>query len=569
MIHRTGNPDSFRWRQLLALICSLVMANTVQGQLSVTVDRTQISEADAVALTVTIRNSQNQGGPNFASLDRDFQILRQSGPNQSTKITSVNGRSTTETSTSWEVLLRPRRLGQLVIPAFRLGNDRSDPIVINVVRQSAAEKRKKEELVFFDTSVDTNKVYVQGQIIYSIKLYYVENISGDFPAAPAVKDAVVETIENERRYDAVANNRRYYILEKRYAIYPQRSGQLTIPKQAFSGTRTGRGFFSTSREQVMALSEAHTITVNAKPASFVGENWLPAKSLKISESWSEPPANFTVGEPINRTLSMTVDGLAVSLLPLFENTEIEGTKTYKDPAAESQKVSQEGIVSTRSTTIGIVPTRDGAIVIPEIVIPWWNTKTDLLEVARIPSSTYIVKASAQVQPLVPQVATQPQTRVTRGEVSEQPIPAIQTDLWMYVAAAMFLLWLITLLLWWHQSAQPSLAEPEEEDNGASKSDLYRRLITACKANQAATARNLLFIWGKAKYPTIDSTRELAVITHSEALTDEIKNLETCLYSPNGSTEWDGANLLTLVEELNKHKRARHKKAALVEALNPV
>ena len=173
MIHRTGNPDSFRWRQLLALICSLVMANTVQGQLSVTVDRTQISEADAVALTVTIRNSQNQGGPNFASLDRDFQILRQSGPNQSTKITSVNGRSTTETSTSWEVLLRPRRLGQLVIPAFRLGNDRSDPIVINVVRQSAAEKRKKEELVFFDTSVDTNKVYVQGQIIYSIKLCYV------------------------------------------------------------------------------------------------------------------------------------------------------------------------------------------------------------------------------------------------------------------------------------------------------------------------------------------------------------------------------------------------------------
>ncbi|HIL94282.1 MAG TPA: hypothetical protein EYG51_00005, partial [Pseudomonadales bacterium] len=238
MTRQTGN----FLRACLFVVTSIAFTSITSSafaQLSVTVDRTQITEADLVRLNIRVDNVTTSSNPDFGALERDFEILAALGPNQNSRISIVNGRQTSEVHTTWELRLRARRLGQLIIPAFKIGDQSSQPIRIEVVKQSAAMKQKMDQLVFFDTSVDHTNIYVQGQIIYTIRLFYIENISGDFPAPPELGDAVIETIESERRYDTITNGRRYYVLEKRYAIYPQRSGELVIPRQAFSGSRVG------------------------------------------------------------------------------------------------------------------------------------------------------------------------------------------------------------------------------------------------------------------------------------------------------------------------------------------
>ena len=134
--------------------------------------------------------------------------------------------------------------------------------------------------MFFETEVDRDEVYVQGELVYTRRLYYKENVDGTMPALE-INSAIVETLQPQQRYNTTKARQRFFVLEEQYAIYPQSSGTLTIPEQIFSGSRRARGFFSRS-EAVMTRSKEHVISVLPKPAAFTGHDWLPAKALEIS-----------------------------------------------------------------------------------------------------------------------------------------------------------------------------------------------------------------------------------------------------------------------------------------------
>ncbi len=559
MIHLTGK----RWLLGLSFLGCMLGSMLAVAELSVTVDRTEISDADLVKLTIRIDNATSSSNPDFRALEQDFEIMQRSGPNQSSRISIVNGRQTSEVYVSWEFRLRPKRLGLLTIPAFRIGSDVSRPIQIRVNQQSEAMKRKMSQLVFFETSVDTKETYVQGQILYTVKLYYVENISGDFPAPPNLSDAVVETIENESRYEAITNGRRYYVLEKRYGIYPQKSGRLTIPAQTFSGYRVGPGFFST-REPVLSRSESHTIEVNPRPASFTGEHWLPAAEVKLEANWLNGQPDFVVGEPVNRSIEMTAKGVAVSLLPEMPPMEVDGVKTYQDPPVEEQTVTTEGINAKQTTVVGIVPTRAGPMTLPEIRIPWWNTRTDQLEYAVIPAQTFQVAPSPSAPVVVPNAPQE----IPATETQPGPVTTSDTRLWQGLAAAFGLLWLATVCLWFFQSRsrqtnvnQTTGAQPET----MSAAKALKQLEQACRAGDGLAAQRSLLVWAQHQYPGIHSLQDLTRQCGDHALQAAIKQLEQQLFSSTASGQWQGQDLITAVKSL---KPGAIKTAPGLAALNP-
>lgn len=534
------------------------------ASLSVTVDRTEISDADLLKLTLLVRDTTTATNPDFRALEPDFEIVQRSGPNQSSKISIINGRQSSEVTVAWELRLRPKRLGTLTIPAFQMGSDVSRPININVRRQSEAMKQKMSQLVFFDTSVDTTETYVQGQIIYTIKLYYVENISGDFPPMPALPDAVVETIESERRYDAITNGRRYYVLEKRYGIYPQKSGLLTIPGQTFSGFRVGPGFFST-REPILTRSEAHPITVKAKPAEFTGDHWLPATNVTIEESWIGGAPEFIVGEPVNRSIVIAASGVAASLLPPLNDAPIEGAKTYQDPAVEEQNLTADGIDSTQTIVVGIVPTRAGSLNLPAIEIPWWNTKTDQLEVAIIDAQSFEVKASPKNQQVTP--VSQPV--VAEAPVVGSPRGAIIETYWQYLAIGMFALWLITMAMWYFQARRSSPAPVDAKPSlGPNLAEALKQLKSACRGSDAKLAQALTVQWGNLKYSNIHSLQELTRVTADSELRAAINELEAGLYSPDATGSWNGQSLWKAIQFIEQRKGQKKKSSRLTPTLNP-
>jgi hypothetical protein len=551
-----------------AILLMLVTFSSAAFSLIVSVDRTRISEADQLRLNIKV-NEALTGQLEFDFLTKDFEILRVAGPNQNTKMSIINGKSSREVSTSWDLILRAKRLGRVTIPRIQINSSISDAIVIEVIPQTAEMKSKTNELVFVDTSVDTSEAYVQGQIIYTIKLHYVDVITGEIPAEPKIENAIIETIENEKRYETYVNNRRYFVYEKRFAIFPQRSGVLEIPRVTFTGSKVGRGFFS-NREPIMAFSETHTVTVKPKPNGFTGEHWLPAKAVNITETWSSESRQLTVGEPINRNITITVHGQAATLLPIIDAIDIQGAKSYKDPEVQNQTITDAGIVATSKTTVGIVPTQSGKLILPAWELAWWNTVTDKMEIASLPAQEFSVIASSQ--PLTVERSLEPsqpnQTLISESALARQT--AVEgPNYWQLLSGVIMIVWFITLFLLFKARRRPAQAPIEETPTQtSSETELFNKLQEACQKNHAANARNLLFLWGKARLPNIDSTRDLALHYASDELLSEIEKLEASLYSPTHPKDWLGAGLRDITQVLSATKQDKKSPHALMSTMNP-
>ena len=551
----------------LLIAAIMLLGNVAWAGLTATVDRSIISDLDLVTLTVRASDQAADANVDFSSLQRDFEIITESN-RQNSSMSIINGRRTSVVYKDHVLTLSPKRMGNLFIPSFSAGNDRSQPITIRVQQQTASQRQRMNQFVFFETSVDTNNPYVQGQIIYSVKLFYTDAIGGDFPEPPNLPDTVVEALETEKRYESIVDGQRYYVLEKRYALFPQRSGTLEIPRERFVGTR-GRGGVFSQRQRVNATSESHTITVKTIPASFSGENWIPAKALGVKEAWTEASPVFRVGEPVNRQLAISAIGLSDAVLPQLGEMKVDNAKVYADPPATENRISPDGITALQITTVGVVPTKEGDLILPEIRIPWWNTQTDREEVAIIAAATYkVLPALSETNNIT--TVTVPLSELNQPTFISEPIKPY----WQWAAIAFGFLWLLSSWQWLilkrkvraMESANvtrhevPALRDPDESRE-------FGELKKACTRNRPADAHRQLFLWGKARFPEIHSVLDLCRL--DPRLTEEISLLETHLFGEGDKGSWRGKDILKVAGELRNRKTQKHKDSALETELNPI
>ena len=535
------------------------------GALVASVDRTIISDQDRITLTVRASDEAFSAEPDFSAIGANFEIVSTTSRSNSS-ISFINGKTSAVSYKDYELVLRPKRIGALTIPPIPAGNALSQPIRILVQQQTPSQRAQMNRLVFFETDVDTTETYVQGQVLYTIKLFYTDKVSGDFSQTPVLSDAVVETLETEKRYESIRDGRRYYVLEKRYAIFPQRSGVLTIPQARFRGN-LGRGGFFSERQTVHAISDAHTVKVKTIPESFSGDTWIPAGALDVTASWSEAPPTFRVGEPVNRKVTISATGLPASLLPLMEAMTIENAKVYADPPVTENQVGTDGITALQMTTFGIVPTREGRITLPEIRLLWWNTQTDREEVTVIPAASHPV-----LPPLVNSVTAlvgAAPIGYPGGEMIRQEIPPY----WQWAAIALGLLWLFSTWRWF--SAGRQLDALKSAHNNHQETVLfddpdeareYKALKDACAGNKPAIAHRQLFLWARANFPRITSIADLVKL-HPD-LAPEIKDLEARLYGKETSTNWRGTRLIKLVNGLRSGGGNPRRRRSLEASLNP-
>ena len=168
-----------KWTILLLLLAQ----GTVHAGLTSTVERTIVSDLDLVVLTIRATDEDFATKIDFSPLNKDFEIINQSS-RENRSISIVNGQTTNVSYKDHVFTLRPRKVGEIFIPALKGGGKATRPIRIKVTAQTNSQIQRMRELVFFETSVDKNSIFVQEQILYSVKLFYSESIRGDFQIRP-------------------------------------------------------------------------------------------------------------------------------------------------------------------------------------------------------------------------------------------------------------------------------------------------------------------------------------------------------------------------------------------------
>jgi hypothetical protein len=534
------------WLALALLLGELLFGELSNAAVTATVDRNQISEFDLLTLTVRVTDRTNVE-PDWQVLDKDFQLVNQQSQ-QNSSISLVNGRQTSRTYVDYQVTLRPRRQGNLVIPAIVIGTERTNPITIAVLPQSAALTNQMRQVLFFETLVDQTEIYVQAQLLYTVRLYYADSISGDFPAPPDLDNAVVEIIENEKRFETVVNNRRYYVLEKRYAIFPQASGTLMLPPESFVGTR-GRGGLFSARERINASSEGHQIRVLPVPDSYQGQSWLPAQEVTLRSVMNKPDSPLVVGDAINQVITLQAAGVTGALLPELAYPDSSDARIYIDQPVIEEFASEAGIASESVLTIGIVPTAEGTLTLPALTVSWWDTQADKPRQTTLEGFSLSVGASPVIrtnQPLTP-----PSPPLSAPDNPQFTALQNRIEQLIWLVALVTCAWLATAFGWLRSNRTPKVV-----DSAVSIREYeLGRLKRALKKHDAEGTLAELQHWRQAVYPEMQSLADVARL--EPRLRQMLNDLEADRYRGiGGQHPWDPAALLSLIEALTAKADAR-------------
>ncbi|MEZ5572456.1 MAG: BatD family protein [Halioglobus sp.] len=538
------------------LFASLVMlvtlaAGLAHGAVTANVDRNRVSLGDTLRLTITATDDEEISDQVLNPLQTDFEILNRS---TSSNTSIINGRISQ--SRQMIVELAPRKEGTFQVPALQIDGKTTSPITIAVT--PATDTHSDGQAVVFEAEVDHDSVYVQGQIILTLRVQQSVNLEGRSVSELKLDNAFVKPLE-QHSFQRTINGVPWLVDELRYAIFPEHSGTLEIPAQVFSGRidQGRRSFFDIGRggQQVRRSTQPLSITVLPKPASFGTSDWLPARNLTLQENWSIEPDKLHVGESATRTIRIVGEGLQGAQLPPVMFTPIEGLKYYPDQPNISEQETSNGLEGIREDSAAVVPTQAGRYVIPEIRIPWWDTQTDQLQYAVLPERTITVLAA---QPghdapsnAIPATAGDVNTVVPATPSYPAALPQ-QPLIWQILFAVSTLGWLVTALFLWRRRAPTDATYPRAVENVAEK-QAFKQLLLACAAGNAPEARAACVSWANALAPErkIVSLEQVAELFRDQDLTAQLTSLDATLYRPESAT-WVGDALADCARRMRRH-----------------
>jgi len=381
---------------MLTLCLSLqeLAAQTIEAS----VDRDQIARGETLVYTIRIYEQRQGMQLDLTPLTDDFDVL---GTRTSSQVRSING--AVESWTDYIITLFPLNEGEIEIPAIEISDTQTTPIIVTVSNEGPRSNQDSDEL-FLEIEVNKETVYVQEQLLFTIKLYYTINgIRNPQFTELEMDDTVIQLIGSPNQYENLIEGVRYGVYEKRYVIFPQRSGPLQIPDILFRGEVTDGSsnfvFRNLNTRRVTAFIDGITIGVKERPAAaLTNDTWLPVTNLSLEEEWNTDINNLRVGDSIERTITMIADGLDGAVLPPFSPEDISGLNIYSEPADIERNYVDGSIVGSRTETSTLVATESGQIEIPEIQIPWWNVETDTLETSVIPATIIEVASITGVVP---------------------------------------------------------------------------------------------------------------------------------------------------------------------------
>lgn len=450
--------------------------------------------------------------------------------------------------------LVPRSTGPMKLSPIRVRgtldgaplNKRTAPLELEVLSTASAGAGEGREIgprdLFLEAEIDKPAPYVQEQVRYTVRLFRSVALENATLSPPKVSggDAVIERVGKDRQYRKKRGDRRYAVTERRFVVFPQTSGLLTIdPIQLqasvplpYAGGGTSGFWNRPLTKPVRIESRALELTVRAPPAD-APDPWLPARRVTLSEKWPEEDS-LKVGTPITRHIIVTGDEMLASQLPELQVTLPEAVKSYPEQPQREDTAGQDGVSGRLEQTVALIPAQAGTFTVPAIELSWWNTRTDEKETLRLPAHVLHVAAGAEAAP--------PGDTAAAGA----PAPAPRTGWW--TSLGLGIAWALTLGLWWWDRRR--LVDPNRDAVPDAAVESRRRtekkLQQACRAGDPRRARDALLDWARVCWPG-HPPRSLGTLARmaDEAAAAEIGALQQVLYAPEGAS-WQGDGLYRAV-----------------------
>ncbi|MCW8924855.1 MAG: BatD family protein, partial [Xanthomonadales bacterium] len=523
------------WAMITLMMTAIAQAAPVTAKL----DRNSAVVGETVTLTLQTTDPDQSLDTDLAVLQADFDVLNQ---RSETQMSFINGRQTA--SVRLVITLEPKHAGDLQIPALKLPGVTTTPLTLKVTPPPELAPGQAEP-VFIEVSVqpESGPYYVLSQVSLMVRIFYQANLTEAAINPPAPTQAAVRLLD-EVPYQSERNGERYRVLERRYAIFPERSGTLTIPPMQLSGRLIERPSDrlwqpAVRGRRVHVESEPLTLEISPKPDDFDGDFWLPARRITLSQQIADNE-ELHVGEPVTRTVIIDAVGLEEHMLEEPVWPEMPDTRIYPDQPQGISRDDGEWVLGHKEFRYAVVPEVAGELVLPEIRLDWWDTVANRQRTAVLPAHRVEVMPSELSKSVS---AAQPISALPVVPPAGNSRPQVITSgsgVWKMSTGLFALLWLATLLLFFRRKP---VAAPRAINGIASmdERELLKRFQQACHENDAPTARKTMAQWVRrhAPRPLRGSMRDFGAECGEPGLAQAIAELDACGFAQSGVTNWQG------------------------------
>ncbi|MDQ7075886.1 MAG: BatD family protein [Gammaproteobacteria bacterium] len=503
--------------------------------------------------------------PDWQPLEKNFEIISNS---RSQQISLINGRSSR--SVRWTLTLMAKKTGLVMLPAIAFGRDDSPALVLEVSKPAQQQGGAANGSVFVELTADKKELYLQQQLLLTVKLWRRINLSSATLSEPELSglDAVLERLGEDREFEQFSQGERYKVIERRYAVFPQQSGTMMIEPITFQGALVERrGFFdpfASSGRQIVKRSNGLSVEVKGIPDSVQGVAWLPSRRLQLLESWPQSPATIRVGESLTRTVAIMAEGLTAAQLPNLDLIMPAGLRAYPDQPILKDQQSDTGITGVRQQKVALVAQKSGDYRLPAIELRWWNSDTQTLETARLPER--LIRVLPEKGAVSASEKTEEADTALIAPSALVQSSSLQADkktllFWQGLVLFLALGWFLTLIFCWLKSGQRAPAVKAKKSTTKIQT-LLKEVDKAAGKNQAKNCKIRLLQWAELQWPQLSLCSLSAVAEQvPKPLREAILDLNRVLYQ--AESDWNGAVLQQALKTfVLKNKSAKKEPAAL-------
>ena len=533
------------------LVAAIAGSALAQGlQVTASVDRDSVRENESFTYTLRAEGAV-RGDPNLQRLSQDFEILNRS---RTSRIQIVNGQASQVAE--WVVELMPRAAGHFTLPPIELGGARSNAVEVEVQPALAGGAARGD--IFIEVEAEPSSVYAQSELVYTLRIFRAVSAGRATLTPPEVTggEAIVEPLGDDREYQTTRGGRNYVVRERSFAIFPQVSGLYTVEPVTFETVVLAASGFSRVQRVRSDAVQFRAEPPVAPPDAYPNAGWLPAHSLKLTESWSEDPSHLTVGVPLTRTVKIEAEGLLETQLPELEPPAGDALKQYADQPELERHATPRGLEVSRTERFAVIGQSPGQVELPAVELPWWNVNAQRWEVARLPART------VQIAPSTERTA-RADTPAPSADADPSPPAAAGGDLrlWQGLSAGLAIAWLATLAFWLGGARRRRAREPEAGPSEvpaprrAASRRLLRRAREACRANDPSETRKALLEWAAVRLGP-EAPRSLGMLAAKlpAGIGAELERLEASLYGPERGP-WEGKALAEALVRIDSVARS--------------
>ena len=341
----------------------------------------------------------------------DFDILF--GPSTSTSFSqrTVNGKTTSERSVTYTYILVPKKTGIFTIEPASINvkgsNYQSNSLTIEVLppdknssqggsggsrnesgAPSTSSATVSESDAFIRAIVSSNSPFEQQGFTVTFRLYTTLNVVNfgriQFPEFEGFMVEEIEMPSNQQLKMERYNGRNYYTADLRKTLlFPQRSGQITIPSGSIEmvfSVPSGRSvstFFGS--QELMADVKKNIVTnplnINVKP--------LPGdKPLNYSNAvgtFTFSPSISSTEVKANEAITLRLEISGTGNMKLLRNPEVQFPNNFEvyDPVVtNSLNVTTNGLTGIRVVEYMAIPRYEGAYTIPSVEFGYFDLNSN-------------------------------------------------------------------------------------------------------------------------------------------------------------------------------------------------